>query len=394
MNTKIKRGIIALSSIILIAIVSLICYYFLNHHKERTRFKTIPVEKGDVVLTVTATGSLSALTTVQVGTQVNGTICKLYSDFNDQVHAGQLIALLDTVFLATAKDDAQAIVQRSEVQLDQNELEYERSKSLFEIGAISKSEYDLARTNYRSALSALTSAKAQLNRARINLQYASIKAPIDGIIISRNVDVGQTVISSFNSPVLFTIANDLRKMELIANVDEADIGQVKVGQDVIFSVDAYPEKQFYGKVKQIRLQPVMIQNVVNYAVIINVPNPDLKLMPGLTANISIIIAKDTAVLKVPVNAINVTIPVEYLNGTVISKRKTSPGSGLLLIKDGDHANAVYVETGLNDGSFIAVKGNVKPGDELITGILMNSNEKTEQVQNPFMPKMIPRGARK
>jgi HlyD family secretion protein len=384
--------------IILLAILiaSCIYYFFFYGKKENVTWKTALVEKGNITLNVTATGSLNALTMVQVGTQVNGTVAKLFADFNTKVRAGQIIALLDTTFLAAAKEEATAMADRAESLFKESQIEYERSKKLYEQSAISKAEYDIAFTNFQTSQSSLRSAKAQLSRAIINMQYATIKAPISGIVVSRNVDVGQTVISSFNSPVLFTIANDLMKMELIANVDEADIGQVKVGQEVVFTVDAYPNEEFNGKIKQIRLQPLIIQNVVNYAVVIDVVNPELKLMPGLTANINIKTKEDTAVQKIPVTGINFKMPEDLLktlpdsSKIILPDKKNEPGSKLIWIKRSNIPVQVKVNVGISDGSYVAIKGNIHEGDEVITGIL-SEETKASQTKNPFMPKFPTRG---
>ncbi|HEY4798300.1 MAG TPA: efflux RND transporter periplasmic adaptor subunit, partial [Bacteroidia bacterium] len=200
-------------------------YYYTKNRSTATSWRTSLVEKGNIDIVVTATGSLNALTTVQVGTQVSGTVSKLYADFNSVVKKGQVIALIDTVFLSAAREDAAAAYDKATLQLNQMKLEFERTKKLFDGGAVAQADFDLAKTNFTTAQSLLKSAQSQLNRATINLRYATIVAPISGTVISRNVDVGQTVIASFNTPTLFSIANDLTKMQVYANIDEADIGQ-------------------------------------------------------------------------------------------------------------------------------------------------------------------------
>jgi HlyD family secretion protein len=348
---------------------------------------------------VTATGSISALTTVQVGTQVSGIIAKLYADFNTVVKKGQVVALLDTTILSASKDDAEAMAQKSKVLLKEMKIEFDRSKKLFEENAVSKSEYDLALTNYESAQSTVSSTEAQLKRAKINRQYATIIAPISGIVISRNVDVGQTVVSSFNSPTLFTIANDLKKMQVYANVDEADIGQVKLGQKVIFTVDAYPEETFSGEVDQIRLQPVLIQNVVNYIVIINVENPELKLLPGLTANITFKIKEHENVLKIATTALRFMPSADYLQKNLISDtlmqniKKSQKltyvlgSSAYIWLKQGVKIIPKYVTIGLMEGGFVEISGDIKEGDEVI--LRSNSEESSSVAKSPFMPSFKP-----
>lgn len=388
-------------------------YFFYSRSKVQTfLWRTVKVEKGDVAVIVTATGSINAVTTVQVGTQVSGTISKLFVDFNSVVKKGQVIALLDTTFLGASKEDADANLEKAIVQVNQAKVEFDRTKKLFDQSAVAQADYDLSLTNYETAKSMVKSAKAQLNRAAINLQYATIKAPISGTVISRNVDVGQTVISSFNSPTLFTIANDLTKMQVQANVDEADIGQVKVGQQVSFSVDAFPDVTFTGLVQQIRLQPVVVQNVVDYIVIIDVSNPDLKLMPGLTANISVKTQEHKNVFKVPLNALHFTPQSEYfivakdipdsiqnkwkdfLKSNEDEKKKNIPietsSRSYVWIQKEKFIYPIKVNSGISDGTFAEVSGNIKEGDEVVTG---TSHEEAvasaPTAQNPFMPKMSP-----
>ena len=382
-------------------------YFIFFKNKEPTYlWRKAKIEKGDIIVAVTATGSINADTTVQVGTQVSGIIAKLFADFNSVVKKGQVIAMLDTNLLTASKEDALANLEKAEVQVRQSKLEYERSKKLFNEKVVAKADYDLAVANYETAKSILKSAKAQLNRAKINFKYATITAPVSGTIISRSVDVGQTVIASFNTPTLFTIANDLTKMQVQANIDEADIGQVKVGQAVSFNVDAYPDKIFKGLVKQIRLQPVVVQNVVTYIVIIDVPNPDLKLMPGLTANITIKVEEHKGVLKIPSNALHFNPPEEYFETAKIpdsiktqwneiakpSKKGklNEPDTSSLLyawfIKD----NLIYpkrLKKGISDETSVEVSGDIKENDEIVIGISNKKENTSSPTQNPFMPKM-------
>jgi len=399
-----------LYSLILAALVGGAIYFFYSKNKTPAFFwRTVKIEKGDISVIVTATGSINAVTTVSVGTQVSGTIAKLFADFNSVVKKGQVIALLDTTFLGASKEDADANLEKAIVQVNQAKAEFDRTKKLFDGNAVAQADYDLSLTNYETAKSMVKSAKAQLNRASINLQYATIKAPISGTVISRNVDVGQTVISSFNSPVLFTIANDLTKMQVQANVDEADIGQVKVGQKVSFSVDAYPDEVFQGLVQQIRLQPTIVQNVVTYIVILDVPNPDLKLLPGLTANINVKIQEHKNILKIPMNAFHFTPPAEYLtatpdsvknkwndyinSSTVENKKNISKDTSaisFIWIQKGKFIFPVRIKTRISDGTFMEVSDNIMEGDEVVTGTSHGEAiVSTPSTQNPFMPKMQP-----
>jgi HlyD family secretion protein len=291
---------IIIGGVILVVIVAVAMILFFGNGKAAdTTYRTVKLERGDLDVLVTATGALSAVKTVEVGTQVSGIISKLYVDFNSVVTKNQIIALIDTTFLAASAKDAEANVEHARAQVNQSQRDLGRMKPLFDRGLASQSDLDNAQTAYEQALATLKSAKAQYDRALINLHYATIRAPIDGVVIDRKVDVGQTVAASLSAPTIYTIANDLTKMQVLATIDEADIGQVRDGQDVSFTVDAYPERIFHGKVAQIRLQPQTISNVVNYTVVIDVPNPDLKLMPGMTATVNILVAHKEGVLKVP-----------------------------------------------------------------------------------------------
>lgn len=276
------------------------------------RFDT--VSKGEITVNVTATGTLNAVTTVQVGTQVSGVISKLYADFNSIVKEGQLIAQIDPTFLQQAVRDAEASLERVKAQFDENNRAGDRVRALYEKRLESQVNYDAALTALSSSKASVKQAEAQLERARINLAYATIYAPISGVVINRQVSVGQTVAASFSSPTLFTIANDLSKMQVEATVDESDIGLVNVGQTCTFTVDAFADNVFEGVVSQIRLSPQIIQNVVNYTVIIDVDNRDLKLMPGMTATVKILVAQKKDVLKVSNTALRFQ-PPEALTDT-------------------------------------------------------------------------------
>jgi len=352
---------------------------------------------------------MAADTSVDVGVQVSGIIAKIKVDFNDVVKKGQVIAILDTTLYYAAKIDASAALQKAQVALDQSKREFDRTKNLFENKVMAQADYDQALTNYQSAQAGLLSAQAQLNRAVINLRYCKITAPINGIVIARNVQVGNMVIASFNSPVLFTIAYDLTKMQVQANVDEADIGELKVGQQAKFTVSAYPNDVFTGQVTQIRHQPLMVQNVVSYIVIIEVPNPDMKLIPGLTANVNIFIQERKNVLKIPTNAFSFSPPLEYLmkakllpdsvkkfwinklrQSSELKKQEIvdiSETKGFLWIKNGDDIFPQEVEKGLNDGSFTEISGTIHEGDEVVTGINHSPSAKDAQTsKSPFIPK--------
>lgn len=297
-----KKKLLIIGGILVIIAVG--GYFLLKSKDNKTiEWRTAKIEKGDLEIIVTATGTLSADTTVQVGTQVSGVISKIFVDFNSVVKKGQTIAIIDTTFLAAALVDAQATLFRANVQVDLTKRTFDRTNELFKEKVMAQADYDQAYSDYQTALGNARSAQASLDRAKINLKYATIIAPVSGVVVSRAVDVGQTVAASFSTPTLFSIANDLTKMQVQANVDEADIGKIQNGQEVTFTVDAYEDRTFTGKVSQIRLQPTVTQNVVNYTVIVNVPNPDMKLLPGMTANITVHIQEAKDVLKIPSSAL-------------------------------------------------------------------------------------------
>ena len=251
------------------------------------KYRKAKLDKGDVVATVTATGTLSAVTTVKVGSQVSGIIAKLYVDFNSTVKKGQLLAELDPTPFQQAVEQRRADLEKSKVELRNTELSLTRSKNLTKQQLLAQSELDAAQTNRDAAAAAVSQSEAALKQSLTNLSYAKILSPIDGVVVDRQYDVGQTVAASFQAPVIFTIAQDLTKMQVLTNIDEADVGRVKVDQVASFSVDAFPEQSFKGSVSQIRLSPQTVQNVVTYPVMLDVPNQDLKLKPGMTANVQI-----------------------------------------------------------------------------------------------------------
>jgi HlyD family secretion protein len=281
------------------------------------KFKTVPIARGNLRSTVTATGTLNAVTTVLVGTQVSGMVKKLHADFNSPVKKGQIVAEIDPATFEAQVDnakanlaEARAMVEKDKATLADATRIRDRDKKLFAKGYIAEADYTAAETTHDADGAQLVAdthnakqMEAALHSAEINLAYTKIVCPVDGVVVSRNVDVGQTVAASFTTPTLFTIAQDLTKMQIDTNVDEADIGRVKVSQDVEFNVDAYPDRIFRGTVRQIRIAPIVVQNVVTYDVVITVDNTDLKLMPGMTANVSIVVASKEGVLKAPNTAL-------------------------------------------------------------------------------------------
>ncbi len=330
---------------------------------------TAEVVRGSVVASVEATGTLEAVTTVDVGTQVSGTIKALYADYNSQVRKGQIIAQLEPSLFQTQVEQSRATVQRLEAEVDSarvavedTQIKLKRARELSEQQLIPATDLEAAEANARQADASLKAAQAQLVQGRaslrnadVNLGHATIKAPIDGVVISRSVDVGQTVAASMSAPTLFVLAQDLRQMQVNASVDEADIGRIEPGQDVEFRVDAYPDDVFAGVVRQVRLEPVVEQNVVSYVTVIDVPNPDLKLKPGMTANVTIEIARADDVLRVP--------------NAALRFRPGRDGAGVWVLQDGGGVARVRVQTGINDGTTTAVTGEgLDEGARVVTSV--------------------------
>ena len=356
-------------------------------------FRTEKIIKGNLDEFVTATGTVNPVSTVLVGTQVSGKIKELYVDFNSVVNKSQLIALIDPVTFEAQVEQAKANllsakanVEKAEASLLDANRTFERNKELFSKNLIiSKSILDTSETNYEAAKAQLSAAKAEVAQAEAslkfsetNLKYTRILSPVNGVVVSRNVDVGQTVAASFQTPTLFTIAQDLKEMQIDTNVDESDIGKIQVGQNVEFTVDAYPELTFKGTVFQVRNAPINIQNVVTYDVVVKVDNSDLRLKPGMTANVSIITARKKDVLKIPNIALRFK-PLEAVN-----KPSEKTGSAVWIVMEGK-PNRIKVVTGISDGSYTElVSGNISDKDEVIVEAL--SKEKGKAPQR--MPRMF------
>jgi HlyD family secretion protein len=298
-----KRGIIIIAAVLLLAALAWVLLH--KSTQDQERYTMTKIERGDLEAVVSSTGTLEAVTTVEVGTQVSGRIAKIYADFNQTVKKGDLIAMLDTSSLQMAVSEAESAYEKAKAQLKQAKQDLDRVQYLFKENIKTKNDLEQAQVNNELAVATMKSAQSSLERTRINLGYASIYAPIDGIITSRAVEVGQTVAASFSSPTLFKIANDLKKMQILALVDEGDIGQIKKGQQVRFTVQAYPNRTFSGMVSQVRLEPTTSNNVVNYTVVINVANDDGQLMPGMTATIDFIVGQAKDVLLVANAALRV-----------------------------------------------------------------------------------------
>jgi HlyD family secretion protein len=366
-------------------------FFYLKRSPEIT-YKTAKIERGTVISSVAATGNLSAVTTVQVGTQVSGTIQKLYVDYNSRVKQGQAIAEIDpSLFNASVEQshgnflNAEANLQKARVAAADAERTFNRNRKLLADGIISQGDFDLAETAYQSAKAGIKAAegsvaqtRGSLLQAKTNLRYSIIRSPVDGVIISRSVDIGQTVAASFQTPTLFTIAKDLTKMQIEVSVDEADISRIKLDQSASFTVDSYPEQQFKGKVVQIRNAPVINQNVVTYIVVVNVDNSDLKLKPGMTANVSIEVARKDDVLKLPPSALRFKPKAKTEEpkkgqqagapregGGKPGGRKGGGGQQVYIVKN-NVPSAVAVKTGIsNNGAIELLESSLKEGDEVI-----------------------------
>ncbi|MEJ5300302.1 MAG: efflux RND transporter periplasmic adaptor subunit [Thermodesulforhabdaceae bacterium] len=366
-----KRVLIIVGWVILVVLIS-VFLSDIGDKKVEEGFSTAKVTKGDIVQIVSATGTINPVAMVLVGTQVSGTIKNIYVDFNSPVKKGQVIAEIDPSILEAQVEQAKANVlvaranlKKAEATLADAARTLERNKALFAKDLIAKSELDAAETNYQTAVAQVGAAKAQLiqaeaalKSAETNLHYTKIISPVDGVVISRNVDVGQTVAASFQTPTLFTIARDLTKMQINTNVAEADIGKVTVGQPVNFTVDAYPDQIFHGTVSQIRLAPTNIQNVVTYDVVILVDNPELKLKPGMTANVSIVTAEKKGVLRIPNAALRITLERLVKNGE-------KPGEPGVWVLDKGKPKFVKVTLGISDGSYTEVVSGLEEGQDVI-----------------------------
>lgn len=297
----------------LIAVVAVTLLTVHSCKKSQTyTFETSKVSKGSIVNTVTATGTLEAITSVIVGTQVSGIVEKLYVDFNSPVKKGQILAELDKTALRSSVEQSQATLDNAKAELEYQASTFERTRALYEKNLIAQSDYDQARYNYEKSKASLKNSQAQYDKALVQLRYATIYSPIDGVVMNRAVDEGQTVAASFNTPEIFTIAQDLTQMQVEADIDESDIGMVKEGQRVEFDVDAFQDQKFTGTVEQIRLSPVTTSTVVTYTVVINAPNPDQKLLPGMTAEIIIYAEEIKDVLTVPYKAVKFTPDADYM----------------------------------------------------------------------------------
>lgn len=353
--------------------------------------ETAPISHITIRNSVTATGTVEPVTQVEVGTQVSGIIDKLYADYNDQVKAGQLIAEMDKVTLQAELESAQAQLASSKTEYEYQTKNYARTKTLHEKQLVSDAEYDQAFYLYETARNAYEQSQAAMVKVKRNLGYATITSPIDGVVISRAVEEGQTVAAGFETPTLFTIANDLTQMQVVADVDEADIGQVADGQRVQFSVDAYPDDTFEGTVLQVRLEATTESNVVTYEVVIDAPNPDLKLKPGLTANVTIFTLEKDDATAVPTKALRFVPNAELLGelGLTIdqTEQQAAPGSRELWVKEGTMLRPRRVYAGAASGDMTEITEGLTGSEGIVTGLVTAKprQEAAAIERSPFMP---------
>lgn len=365
--------------IITILIVLVGGYLLLKPTKSQFNIKDFDLDTvsiGDITKTITANGTINPVNVINVGTQVSGTIEKIYVDYNDVVKKGQRLAELDTSILTRSVNEAESSMKKTKANLDLVQLNYERTKELFKNNYIAKVELDQAETELKNAKEEYNIAKSKYDVAKINLGYAYIDSPVSGVVISREVDIGQTVASSFSAPTLFQIAEDLTKMQIETSVSEADIGSIKVGQDVEFTVDSYPSKIFEGKVKQIRLNPVTESNVVVYNVIIEISNEDRLLMPGMTAYVTIPIGEVTNVKKISTVSLRFNPDTRLLEIMGVKKPEREKGKIILYKLVGNTVVPVQAKVGLSDLTQIEIEcDDLKEGDQIISNSVLITTKK-------------------
>ena len=386
---KNKKLWIGVGAVVIIVIIAMLM--FGGKKEEKVTFETATVTKQKIQNTITATGTIEPVTSVTVGTQVSGIVSKLYVDYNSVVKKGQVIAELDKTNLTSELSTARANLSSAQSALNYQQDNYLRYKTLYDKGLVSADDFESARLSYLQAKEQVASSRESVKKAQTNLGYATITSPIDGIVLSKAVEEGQTVAASFNTPELFTIAQDLTDMRVIADIDEADIGGVKEGQRVTFTVDAFPDDSFEGQVTQVRQQATTESNVVTYEVVISARNDDLKLKPGLTANVTIYTLEKNDVLAVPVRALHF-MPNEALlrEGQTIQDCDAEHKVWTL---EGDVFKAHAVKVGTTNGVLTEITGGISEGTKVLTEFSINSGmpdmSQGEQGGNPFMPR--PRG---
>jgi HlyD family secretion protein len=398
---------LVIPAVLVVAVIVVLAMTLLRRG-DATEYRFVEVTRGDVRTVVTSTGTLQAITTVQVGTQVSGEVSEIYVDFNDRVTKGQLIARIDPVILEQAVRSAEADIARNQAELAQAQREYDRIAKLYERKAATESEFNTVQYKLDVAKASLQSAKINLERARRNLGYSEIRAPVDGVVLDRTVDEGQTVAASLSAPQLFLIAEDLSKMEILAAVDESDIGKIQEGQAVEFTVQAYPDSTFPGTVQQVRLNSTTQENVVNYIVSISVENLSGRLLPGMTATVQFIIAESKDVLRVSNSALRFRATDDMLaewrkqrenigrdsasgsaprdGGTrrASGPRPSGPRDRVMLwtLDENQKPTVVFARSGITDGQYTELRGpNIREGMQVIASIVKGST--ATKATNPF-----------
>lgn len=373
-----------------VAAIATLAVWLLSGGKkeEKITFDTAAVAPANIMNSITATGTIEPVTSVTVGTQVSGIVSKLFVDYNSVVKKGQVIAELDKTNLMSQLNTAKTQLATAQSQLNYQTANYNRYKTLFEKGLVAADDFDNAKLSYTQAKEQVASAKEEVQRAQTNLGYATITSPIDGVVLSKSVEEGQTVAASFSTPELFTIAQDLTNMQVVADVDEADIGDVKEGERVSFTVDAYPDDTFEGKVKQVRQEATTTNNVVTYEVVISAPNADLKLKPGLTANVTIYTAERKGVLSVPSKALRFTPQKETVGKMKIVDVANTKNKVWTI--EGNSIVAHKVNIGMTDGTNTQIVGGIAEGTKVITGLNVTGGEEKMPMEaqgekSPFAP---------
>jgi len=380
-----KKVLAAVTAAVAIAVI-----VWLFSGKKKTEHVSFVTEKAvvaNIQNSITATGTIEPVTSVTVGTQVSGIVSRLYVDYNSTVKKGQVIAELDKTNLISQLNAAKASLNSMQSTLDYQQANYNRYKNLYEKGLVSADEFEQANLSYVQAKNQVASAREEVQRAQTNLGYATITSPIDGVVLSKSVEEGQTVASSFSTPELFVIAQDLTNMRVIADIDEADIGGVLEGQRVSFTVDAFPDDSFEGHVTQVRQQATTESNVVTYEVVISAPNNDLKLRPGLTANVTIFTLEKNGVLAVPAKALRFTPNEAILTEDQTIEDVEAPVK--VWTKEGNVFKAHAVTVGTTNGMLTEITGGISEGTEVLTDFNLSSGDEgpaEQQAQNPFMPR--------
>lgn len=376
--------------IVAVAAIAALAVWLLSGGKkeEKITFDTAAVAPANIMNSITATGTIEPVTSVTVGTQVSGIVSKLFVDYNSVVKKGQVIAELDKTNLMSQLNTAKTQLATAQSQLNYQTANYKRYKTLFEKGLVAADDFDNAKLSYTQAKEQVASAKEEVQRAQTNLGYATITSPIDGVVLSKSVEEGQTVAASFSTPELFTIAQDLTNMQVVADVDEADIGDVKEGERVTFTVDAYPDDTFEGEVKQVRQEATTTNDVVTYEVVISAPNADLKLKPGLTANVTIYTAERKGVLSVPSKALRFTPQKETVGKMKIVDAANAKNKVWTI--EGNSIVAHKVNIGMTDGTNTQIVGGIAEGTKVVTGLNVMGGEEEKPMEaqgesSPFAP---------